>query len=224
MKPGKWAKNACQTQLGKSVVVYQYQNRSRPVEQIAFQSVLHSDQHTMRCMEDCSIHALQAVTRFLLPFRIAPGKMANARLALHRHDWAEHGPNRNYKADFTTDFLARCFGVPNEGGATQSNLLQWSLDKSKERPGSTFNVTYRKETFRAALWNRDGRDIELFLADQGVGVLSITVCLAESLHPQAPTISMAKIKSFNYALSQDPARKGLCAVLSRTEGKPYPPV
>jgi hypothetical protein len=175
-------------------------------------------------MQDSTFHAQQVVTRFLLPFRFAQEKASAVRQALCESQWSERIPNRNYRADFTPDFLGRCFGVVAEDGAARSNLFQWDSNRGKTKPGQLFNVDFKGETFRSALWNQDGRDIELFLSDQGVGVFSITICFAESRDSRGGNISLDQIKSFNYSLSQDPGRKSLCALLTRAEGEPYDPI
>jgi hypothetical protein len=161
--------------------------------------------------------ASQFVTRFLLPFRFAGQRRDAARDALASSHWKQHAPHQNYRAEFHDEFCRRMFGTEENW-----NLYQLDLDQSRIKPGQEMLVQIKGRCIPAALWNQDGRDIELFLASDGIGVFSITLCPAAARRRERGSFSLNEIKTFNHALTQDSRGRRTPARLSKAQGAGYP--
>lgn len=168
---------------------------------------------------DSSCLASHYVTRFLLPFSFHNEKLGQLRERLAASHWIPKPPQDNYTADLIPAFQQSITGTKDD-----QRLFQWDHEQSKRRPGIEMNLRYSdKESVPAALWNRDGRDIELFLGAHGTGAISIT--LSHHAAGKGSSFHLGDIKAFNYRLALPPTRRGKpskAARITKADGESYP--
>lgn len=164
-------------------------------------------------------------TRFLFPFRFDSRLVSKIHEALGTQPyWNAREPNSNFRGEYLPDFLAVYFG-----SAARWNYFQIDPDQSKRWLGMGLDLwqeRLRQDEYAvkdgfirtAVLSHTDGRGIELFLVDEGAGVLSVTLTARTS---EGRAFTMDQVKSFCYSLCQSEPRK--CTLLRAKGNAAAPP-